>query len=81
MLVVCLGREGLSRKERSLITIVVLTALKPRKSLRGMCVVRSTTLVRQRKSAKPSSIVLCTPVSPAASEAFRAAQEIIEPDA
>lgn len=74
-------REGLSRKERSLITIAALTALKAPQELKGH--VRGALNNGCTAEEIREAILHCAVYAgvPAASEAFRAAQEIIEPDA
>ena len=71
-------REGLSRKERSLITIAALTALKASQELKGHVrgALNNGCTVEEIREA----ILLCAVYAgvPAAGEAFRAAQEVIE---
>lgn len=73
-------REGLSRKERSLITIAALTALKAPQELKGH--VRGALNNGCTAEEIREAILHCAVYAgvPAAGEAFRAAQEIIEPE-
>ena len=74
-------REGLSRRERSLITIAALTALKAPQELKGHVrgALNNGCTVEEIREV----ILHCAVYAgvPAAGEAFRAAQEIIEPEA
>ena len=74
-------REGLTRKERSLITIAALTALKAPQELKGH--VRGALNNGCTADEICETILHCAVYAgvPAASEAFRAAKEVIEPDA
>ena len=71
-------RDGLSRKERSLITIAALTALKASQELKGH--VRGALNNGCTAEEISEAILHCAVYAgvPAASEAFRAAQEVIE---
>ncbi len=73
-------REGLSRKERSLITIAALTALKASQELKGH--VRGALNNGCTAEEISETILHCAVYAgvPAASEAFRAAKEVIEAD-
>ena len=73
-------REGLSRKELSLITIAALTALKAAHELKGH--VRGALNNGCTAEEISEAILHCAVYAgvPAASEAFRAAQEVIETD-
>lgn len=74
-------RDGLSRKERSLITIAALTALKASQELKGH--VRGALNNGCTAEEISEAILHCAVYAgvPAASEAFRAAQEVIEAEA
>ena len=72
-------REGLTRKERSLITIAALTALRAPQELKGH--VRGA-LNNGCTAEICEAILHCAVYAgvPAAGEAFRAAKEVIEPE-
>jgi 4-carboxymuconolactone decarboxylase len=71
-------RDGLSRRERSLVTIAMLTALKAPQELKGHVrgALRNGCSVREIQEVLLQSVVYCG--APAAQEAFRAAAEVIK---
>ncbi len=71
-------RDGLSRKTRSLVTIAMLTALKATHELKGHVrgALNNGCSAGEIREVLLHSAVYCG--APAAQEAFRAAQEVIE---
>jgi 4-carboxymuconolactone decarboxylase len=71
-------REGLSRQTRSLITIAMLAALKTPAELKGHVrgALNNGCTVEEIQEVLLHSVVYCG--APAAQEAFRAAQEVID---
>jgi 4-carboxymuconolactone decarboxylase len=71
-------REGLSRKTRSLVTIAMLAALKSPMELKGHVrgALNNGCTVEEIQEVLLHSLVYCG--APAAQEAFRAAQEVID---
>ena len=71
-------RDGLPRKTRSLVTIAMLTALKSPTELKGHVrgALNNGCTVEEIQEVLLHSIVYCG--APAAQEAFRAAQEVID---
>ena len=71
-------REGLPRKTRSLVTIAMLAALKSPTELKGHVrgALNNGCTVEEIQEVLLHSIVYCG--APAAQEAFRAAQQVIE---
>ena len=71
-------REGISKQTRSLVTIAMLTALKTPTELKGHVrgALNNGCSVQERQEVLLHSIVYCG--APAAQEAFRAAQEVID---
>ena len=72
-------REGLSKKERSLITVAMLIALKAPQELKGHLrgAMNNGCSAEELRDVLLHSSVYCG--APAAQEAFRAAAEILEP--
>lgn len=70
-------REGLSRRDRSLITIAMLAALKAPQELKGHVrgALRNGVSVEEIQEVLLQSVVYCG--APAAQEAFRAVADII----
>ena len=71
-------REGISRQTRSLVTIAMLSALKSPTELKGHVrgALNNGCTVEEIQEVLLHSIVYCG--APAAQEAFRAAQEVID---
>ena len=71
-------REGLPRQTRSLITIAILAALKAPTELKGHVrgALNNGCTVEEIQEVLLHSVVYCG--APAAQEAFRAAQEVID---
>ena len=71
-------RDGISRQTRSLVTIAMLTALKSPTELKGHIrgALNNGCTVEEIQEVLLHSIVYCG--APAAQEAFRAAQEVID---
>lgn len=71
-------RDGLPRATRSLVTIAMLAALKAPKELQGHVrgALNNGCTVREIQEVLLHSVVYCG--APAAQEAFRAAQEVID---
>ena len=71
-------REGLSKKTRSLVTIAMLAALKSPTELKGHVrgALNNGSSVEEIQEVLLHSIAYCG--APAAQEAFRAAQEVID---
>lgn len=72
-------RDGLSKKERSLITVAMLIALKAPNELKGHLrgAMNNGCSAEELREVLLHSLVYCG--APAAQEAFRAASEILEP--
>ncbi len=71
-------RDGISRQTRSLVTIAILAALKSPTELKGHVrgALNNGCTVQEIQEVLLHSIVYCG--APAAQEAFRAAQEVID---
>lgn len=71
-------REGITKKTRSLVTIAMLAALKTPNELKGHVhgALNNGCTVQEIQEVLLHSIVYCG--APAAQEAFRAAQEVID---